>query len=131
MVKDYDETAKNDPLTLKDPNAPAFQQLQQRKKEFLAKESNSTEVTSMCKGVMPPGVKTQTWFDDDKYFAYGMAIYLPSATARASGAAKSMQQGQIIQQPGGGSGVTPGTNQPDAGTLQQGPSGQVQKNDAL
>jgi hypothetical protein len=132
MVKDYDEVAKDDPTAAKDPNAPAFRQLQQRKKEFLATESTSTDITSIRKGVMPAGVKTQSWFDDDKYFAYGMAIYLPSATARASGAAKSMQQGQIIQQPGaGGSSATPGANQPDAGTLKQGPSGRVQSNDAL
>ena len=133
MMKDFDLIAKDDPTAPKDPNAPAFQQLQQRKKDFLAVGISTSEATSMRKGVMPAGVKTETWFDsDDKYFSYGMAIYLPSTTARASGAAKSMQQGQIIQQPGaGGSGVTPGANQPDAGTLKQGPSGQVQSNDAL
>jgi len=123
---------KNDPTAAKDPNTPAFRKLDQRKKDFLALESTSTFIGSLRKGVIPPGVKTQSWFDDDKHFAYGMAVYLPSATARASEAAKKMEQGQIIQQPGeGGSGVKPGANQPDAGTLKQGPSGQVQSHDAL
>jgi len=132
MVKDYDDLAKDDPTAAKDPNAPAFRQLQERKKEFLATESTSTTITSLRSGVVPAGVKTQSWFDDNQYFAYGMAIYLPSATARATQAAESMKQGQIIQQPqAGGSGVRPGANQPDAGTLKQGPSGRVQRDDAL
>ncbi|MCL1985254.1 MAG: hypothetical protein FWG59_02255, partial [Betaproteobacteria bacterium] len=132
MVQDYDAMAKNDPTAAKDPNAPAFQQLEQRKKEFSATESASADISSIRKGVMPAGVQTQSWFDGDRYFVYGMAIYLPSATARASGAAKSMQQGRIIQQPDADArGMQPGANQPDAGTLKQGPSGQVQSNDAL
>jgi hypothetical protein len=89
----------------------------------------------MRKGIIPPGVKTQTWRDSENAFAYGIAVYTPGATQRAYDAAKRMQQSQIVSPPpsnesGGGIGAQPG-ELPDAGEFRQGPSGQVQSNDAL
>jgi hypothetical protein len=96
------------------------------------KEMNSSSISCLRKGVLPPGVKTQTWLDENKAFAYGLVVYMPSASQRAAEGAKQMQQGQIVQPVPreGQTGIKPGTL-PDAGTLQQGPSGQVQSKDAL
>jgi hypothetical protein len=133
MVKDFEILEKDDPVAKQKENSPSYQALTERKKEFMSKEMSSSSISSMRKGVVPPGVKTQTWRDTDNSFAYGLAVYMPSASQRASEAAKKMQQGQIVQplpSGSGGTGVRPGAL-PDAGKLEQGPSGQVQSNDAL
>jgi hypothetical protein len=132
MVKDFATIEKEDPVAKEQKDSPGYTALTERKKEFLSKEMNSSSISSIRQGILPPGVKTQTWLDENKAFAYGLAVYMPSATQRASDGARQMQQGQIVQpvtKPGQ-SGVKPGTL-PDAGQLQQGPSGQVQSNDAL
>ena len=129
MIKDYEEVAKDDPLAKKQEGEATYKALENRKKEFLSTEISSTTISSMRKGVLPAGVKTQGWMDDEKAFAFGVAIYMPSVTKQADDARKTMQQGTIVQPTT--EGETPRSKELPKGELKQGPSGQVQSNDAL
>jgi hypothetical protein len=130
LLADYEETTRDDPLAKPAADSGSYKILSERKKEFLSLESSSSTVSSLRKGVVPPGVRTQGWRDSDNAFAYALSVYLPSATARADQARQSMQQGQIVQSPGGkaAAGSPP---PPEAGILNQGPSGRVQGDEAL
>ena len=61
-------------------------------------------LTNARKGRVPAGVQKKSWFDDDKEWAYTIAVYLPSATAKAEGIRKMMDESQLLpQRRGGGS----------------------------
>ena len=103
--------------------------LQNRKVSFKGAEANKNTLMSASKGVLPPGVKHQSWLDEDKAFAYAVAVYLPSATEQAAEGAESMKSGTILQ-PVGGAGKAIPTASPKE-DVKQGPSGTVQPRCAL
>lgn len=59
--------------------------------------SSSEEIKSLRKGIMPSGIIRHTDIDEDGYFAYGIAVYLPSASAQAKEASREMDEAQIVQ----------------------------------
>lgn len=62
-------------------------------------EKVTVEVLSNArKGRVPAGVQKKSWFDDDKEWAYAIAVYLPSATAKAEGIRKMMDESQLLPQ---------------------------------
>jgi hypothetical protein len=132
MSTDFEQMSKDDPVAKEQIGSTGYAALAQRQKEFVSVENNSSTISSMRKGILPPGLKQQGWFDDDKAFAYHVAVYIPSVSKRAEDARKSMQAGQIVQQPNAPEEkkINP-SELPDAGTLQQGPSGRVQDDEAL
>lgn len=81
--------------------------------------SSSEEIKSLRKGIMPPGIIRQTDIDEDRYFAYGIAVYLPSASAQAKEASREMDEAQIVQ--------PSQKNVPDM-KMKRGPSGVVPQN---
>jgi hypothetical protein len=129
ISKDFEELSKNDPIVKENPEHPGYVKLQNRKTSFKAAEANKITLSSASKGVLPPGVKRQSWLDEDKTFAYAVAIYLPSATDQAAEGAESMKSGTILQ-PVGAEGTPIPTATPKE-DVKQGPSGTVQKPDAL
>lgn len=92
--KEFEESGKDDPLT---PNSEGQKKLDSVREAFVAKLETTDVYTSARKGTLPPGIEVKTWFDDDNTWAYGMAIYIPSATNLAAGVAKEMEQARILQ----------------------------------
>ncbi|MDR1082126.1 MAG: hypothetical protein LBQ79_14510 [Deltaproteobacteria bacterium] len=140
LLADFEAASKDDPLAAAGAGSgsPGYRALAERKREFTSVESSSSAITSLRSGVLPPGVKSQGWRDPENAFAYSVAVYLPSATARAGQAAESMRSGTIVRPPsgsvrggGGPAGSASAQGSPDAGPLTQGPSGRVQGDDDL
>lgn len=122
MSTQFEEINKEDP-TNPDKNSIEYKKLAEQKTAFLNTFITKEEITSIRKGVLPPGVSVKTFFNEEKTLAEAVAIYLPSVTASADKMRKTMQNSQIIQQnSSGGSGATGG---PSGAQPKQGPSGKV------
>jgi hypothetical protein len=141
IIKDFNEATADDPLNNPDANSPGYQALTERKKEFINTESNSSTITSIRGGKLPPGVNTQGWLDKYNTFAYAMSVYLPSASDRAAAARDKMQQGAILQdhESSSSGNKAPSNNAQSPGNrtaqtappVTAGPSGTVQSYDDL
>jgi len=120
----------NDPLARKNPEAA--QKLEKARQSFVARMEATDVYQSVRRGILPPGVNTRTWFDDDHAWAYAMSVYVPSLTGAASQAARDMMDSRIIG-PGGNPAKTEGgfTDEKDTKIKQPGkdvkpgPSGKV------
>ncbi|MDR1979723.1 MAG: hypothetical protein LBQ42_13390 [Synergistaceae bacterium] len=131
MSKDFEELSRNDPIVKENPEHPGYVKLQNRKSAFRAAETTRRVITGATRGMLPPGVKHQSWADEDRAFTYAVAVYLPSATERAAEGAESMRSGAILrpvgEEPRRGIAPAP-TFRED---VRQGPSGTVQNVDDL
>lgn len=68
----------------------------------IVSEKVTAEVLSNARsGRIPAGVTKKSWLDDDKEWAYAIAVYLPSATAKAVQIRKMMDESQLLPQQGG------------------------------
>ena len=105
-TRTFNELTRDDPLVVHNPNHPGYVKLQDRQASFKAAEIYQSVVESARQGVLPPGVRQQSWLDEDGSFAYAIAVYVPSVS-------------DIPSEP-----VTPLENP-------QGPSGRVQNIDGL
>jgi hypothetical protein len=126
MTADFEKISENDPI-MRRLDSPNYRALSQRRQDFLSVESNTSLVTSLRKGVLPPGVSTQGWRDQDNTFAYAISVYLPSATGRAREAADMMRDSRIVDAPKGG----PGAPQPQSPEVKPGPSGRIEADGAI
>jgi hypothetical protein len=119
ISKDFDELSKDYPILKNDPEHPGYVKLQASRESFKAAEVNKSVITGAREGLLPPGVKQESWLDSDKAFSYAVAVYLPSATDQARQGAEGMKEGGILYPP-----------KKDAAPLNeevgQGPSGVVQ-----
>jgi len=106
-TRTFNELTRDDPVVVHNPDHPGYVRLQDRQSSFKAAEIYRNVIESARRGVLPPGVRQQSWQDEDGAFAYAVAIYLPSVS-------------DIPPQP-----VTP----PEE--IGQGPSGRVQEIDGL
>jgi hypothetical protein len=91
----FGSASEGDPLAAKDPTAA--KKLEQKRDVFVNRMEVTDEYRSARNGIIPPGVTRKTWFDEDKAFCYGMAVYVASATNAAAGAAREMHEGEIVQ----------------------------------
>jgi hypothetical protein len=95
---------------------------------------DDVRIQTLRQGVLPPGVMRETSLDENEYFAYGIAVYLPSLSDAARGAAREMDEAQLVQPPktsgqaGGSTAAAPEKEQTPKPELKQGPSGVVQQN---
>ena len=106
VVQEFESANQNDPLAKKSP-ADAKKLAEAR--QTLVSRLESTDIyKSVRKGILPPGVNTKTWFDDDHAWAYAMSVYAPSLTNAASQAAKEVQEGDILQPIDNGGGKSAG-----------------------
>ena len=128
MTRDFEELSQDDPAVKENPDHPGYVKLQTRKTMFKAAEAYQTTITGARKGVLPPGIRQQSWMDEDKAFAYAVAIYMPSASDLAAKGAESMERGTILQPTDGGQLIPTATPRED---VKQGPSGTVQNFNGL
>lgn len=85
-----------------DTGAPEERTLKLEKaiKSIVAEKVTAEVLSNARKGRIPAGVTKKSWLDDDKEWAYAIAVYLPSATARAEGIRKMMDESQLLPQRG-------------------------------
>ncbi|NLF69225.1 MAG: hypothetical protein GX575_09245 [Candidatus Anammoximicrobium sp.] len=94
-VQEFESLVRDDPLARKDPTA--VRKLDQARQTFVSRMESSDVYASARKGILPPGVNTKTWFDEDHAWSYGMSVYVPSLTNAAAGAARQMRESTILQ----------------------------------
>lgn len=125
----FAEAQKDDP-TSKAANPAEIQKLDQQRDSFVSTQLSQEQISSMRKGVLPPGVSVKTFMNPEKTIAEAVAVYMPSVTNNAAAAAKEMKDSKIVQNPGGAQGA--GAAGASSGTMPpKGPSGQVMKDGDL
>ena len=124
----FEEEQKNDSIW-KSKNTTQIRKLEEQKTAFLNSETFREEISSVRRGVLPPGITVRTFFNEEKTIVTGVAVYMPSLSMGADQFRKAMNNAQILQ-PVDGSSQSGGNNgQPQMPT--QGPSGQVQQDASL
>jgi hypothetical protein len=88
MKKDYDRMAQSDP-TVQD-SGDEIKKFDARKREIRNVVTSNLNIQSLTQGKLPPGVMPKTFIDDDGYFAYGIAVYVPSVSAAVLEASREM-----------------------------------------
>ena len=121
----FEKEEKNGLFFWRDKDEGRIRKLEEQKTAFLSSETFKEEISSVRRGVLPPGVTVKTFFNDEKSIVTGVAVYMPSASMGADQFRKAMGASRILQpldrapQAGGGKGLPqmPG----------QGPTGRVQQ----
>ena len=134
--QEFEALATDDPLARQD--SAAVRKLDEARKTFVARTESSDTYQSARRGILPPGVNTKTWFDEDNAWAYAMSVYVPSLTNAAATAGREMREAVILQpiddsgrpSPAGGSGFTdenaPATVNRPGKEVKPGPSGKIE-----
>ena len=125
QIKSFEYFEKNDPSTK--GSEKEIVEYENRIREMRNTLSHSETITSLRKGILPPGIIRQTDIDNDGYFAYGIAVYLPSASDLAAQTKKEMDETQIVRpvnpNNGGYKGITPQKDRKPE--MKRGPSGVI------
>lgn len=100
--REFESATADDPLARQQPEAA--QKLEQARRDFVSRYESTDLYQSVRRGVLPPGIATKTWFDDDHAWAYGMSVYVPSATNAAAQSGREMREGSILRPVDDGSG---------------------------
>ena len=129
MIQSFETLQREDPTR---GTEQEIRELESRRREMRNSLSSSETVSSLRRGTLPPGITPQTDIDPDGYFAYGIAVYLPSASDRAAEAKREMDTTRIVRpvKP-----ATPAPNAPAPQTvkpgqkleIKRGPSGVVEQ----
>lgn len=90
-VQEFESTLADDPLARRVPEA--VRKLDQARQTFVSRLETSDEFRGLTRGILPPGVNSKTWFDDDHAWAWGISLYAPSLTKAAREAAEEMKTG--------------------------------------
>lgn len=98
MSKQFDEIQKDDPVEQAKNNVE-INKLDEQLKSFQSNQLNKEQISSLRSGVLPPGVNVKTFMNPENTLAEAIAVYLPSATARASRAGQDMKASQIVKNP--------------------------------
>ncbi|MBQ4430850.1 MAG: hypothetical protein II877_05055, partial [Synergistaceae bacterium] len=135
QIKSFEYIQKDDPSTK--GTVEEVKAYDNRIREMRNTLSHSESMSSLRKGILPPGIMRQTDLDEDGYFAYGIAVYLPSASDMAAKAKKEMDTTNIVRPVNPNQqnnepyrGISPQRNT-DTGKkpeIKRGPSGVVEQN---
>lgn len=89
-----DTTEATQQLDVSEKEPAKLKVLEKTKHTFINTVSSSDDYQSVTKGVVPPGVKKKVFFDKNSDWAIAIAVYSPSATARAQKASNEMNTGE-------------------------------------
>jgi len=135
-VQEFESLDRDDPLAAKDP--AAVRKLEQARETFVSRIQSTDVYTGARSGVLPPGVNTKTWFDDDNAWSYGMSVYVPSLTGIAIRTGEEMRDSTILQPINDGSGRPSGAPAGDPSRITRpgegvkpGPTGKISPDDGL
>ncbi|MCL2009991.1 MAG: hypothetical protein FWG71_05525 [Synergistaceae bacterium] len=101
MTETFDVLTSDDPAVTDNPDHPGYVKLQERRASFMSAEVYQSEIQSVRGGVLPPGVRHQSWMDEDKAFAYAVSIFMPSASSGPAHSGTQTPQEEIKQGPSG------------------------------
>ena len=129
QVKDYERLQRYDQSTR--AAETEIKEYENRLKTMQNILASNERIKSIRKGILPPGIMRQTDIDEDGYFAYGIAVYVPSASELARKGAKDMDNANIVQRDKDGRYVDPGSETQKSNEnleMKKGPSGVIQQN---
>jgi hypothetical protein len=124
LVADFETLEKSDPST--GESEVEMVEYEQRKRGIYNLLEESREIESVRNGVLPAGVIRETSLDDNDYFAYGIAVYIPSLSDEILKIGKEMEKTDLTKpmQPAKEPLSPPAEGQPPT-PIQRGPSGVV------
>lgn len=96
LNKQFDEIQKEDPLN-QNTNSSEIAKLNEQRNTFLSTQMSHEEISSLRKGILPPGVSVKTFFNPENTMAEAVAVYLPSASANAASFGQQMKNSKILQ----------------------------------
>jgi hypothetical protein len=70
-------------------------------KEMMDLQVSKDVVESSRSGALPPGVTIKKWFDKDHNWAYAIAVYMPSMTAKVRDLGKMMDDANLLDEDDG------------------------------
>ncbi|MBQ7220486.1 MAG: hypothetical protein IJS28_05855 [Synergistaceae bacterium] len=88
LKKNYDELQRTDPVT--GGTVSEIREYENHVREMRNTLSSSEAIKSIRNNILPPGIMRHTEIDEDSYFAYGIAVYVPSASERVITIIQSM-----------------------------------------
>jgi hypothetical protein len=136
QVQEFESLDQDDPLARKDP--ATVRRLEEARQTFVARLETDDTYRSVRQGILPPGVNTRTWFDEDNAWAYAMSVYVPSLTNAATRTGQEMREAGILKPLDGGAppSTVPGTGFTDeqapatvrrpGAEVKPGPSGKIE-----
>lgn len=95
QVQEFESLDPNDPLARRDPTA--VRKFDEARQAFVARMETNDAYQSARRGILPPGINTKTWFDEDHAWAYAMSVYVPSVTNAAAASGREMRESSILQ----------------------------------
>jgi hypothetical protein len=116
QVQEFEDAKGNDPLAKQSP--AAVKKLAAARETLVARLESTDLYQSARRGILPPGVNSKTWFDEDHAWAYGMSVYAPSLSDAAAKAGREMRDSRILQPVNGGD--KPSAQQPGGFTDEKG-----------
>jgi hypothetical protein len=133
-VQEFESLVQDDPLARKDPTA--VRKFDEARQTFVARIQTGDAYSSARRGVLPAGVNTKTWFDDDHAWSYGMSVYVPSLTKVADGTRDDMRSSILDRTRDAGSGSSGFTDEEKGDAVKrsgkdvkQGPTGRISPDD--
>ena len=135
QILDFERAQQSDQTTK--GTAEEIKAYDTRKAEMRNTLFSSEQIESLRNGTLPRGVRRIVFTDENEYFAYGIAVYVPSVTDLVNEAAREMEEAQIVRptKPRDPKGGAPINNRPANGSnsnsklkLKKGPSGVVNQN---
>jgi hypothetical protein len=109
--KEFVDAQQGDPLNAEEDGS--MQRLSEAVSSMVNTRVNNDILTSARSGRVPGGVPIKTWMDDDKHWAYAVAIYFPSASNKARDVGKMMDESNLVPDAKGGA-VLPSQRGPGA-----------------
>lgn len=97
MMKEYENASADDPTV--QGTEEEKRAYDERINSFRNAMKTVTNQQSLRQGVLPPGVMRDTDLSDDEYFAYGIAVYVPSISREVMEAEREMDEAQIVHTP--------------------------------
>ena len=95
MIQDFEKRQVEDQTTR--GTKEEIHRLDTNVREFRNTLTTGNRVQSIRRGILPPGVTRKTWMDDEEYFAYGIAVYIPSVSNQAAAGSKEMDDAQLLK----------------------------------
>jgi hypothetical protein len=128
QVADFEHLQQTD-QTIKG-NETEIKEYDNRVKNMRNVLKTDIKVQSLRNGVLPPGIIRETELDDDEYFAYGIAVYVPSVSDVTRKASQEMDDAQLVKPTNKNNAA--GTKADDEKTgrkleIKKGPSGVVEQ----
>ncbi len=95
QVQEFEAATEGDPLAKRSP--AGAKKLAEARQTLVSRLESNDLYQSVRRGILPPGVNSKTWFDEDHAWAYGMSVYAPSLSHAAAKSGREMLESQILQ----------------------------------